>query len=130
MAWLLKTQNKLKEKSLTAEIIPGNSVGLLYGFLYGCKAVTSGASVVFPKESVKILNFIESGNYTEAGKQHRKVLKLREIIGRCSCPPSAAHFLLNKYGISLGNSRKNWPSISESFGAELVDQIESILCEN
>ena len=130
IAWLLKTQNKLREKSLTAEIIPGNSVGLLYGFLYGCNAVTSGASVVFPKESVKILNLIESGNYTEAAKQHRKVLKLREIIGRCSCPPSAAHFLLNKYGSPLGYPRINWPSISDSLGLELVDQIEKILSQN
>ena len=130
IAWLLKTQNKLKEKSLNSEIIPGNSVGLLYGFLYGCEAVTSGASVVFPKESAKILELLDNGNYLEAVKQHRMVLKLREVIGSSSCPPSAAHFLLRRYRHSLGYPRKNWPSISDSFGSKLLKKIQIILDEN
>ena len=127
IAWLLKAQNKLKEESLNAEIIPGNSVGILYGFLYGCSAVTSGASVVFPKETFKIMEYLEQNNVSKATEQHRFVLKLREAIGLCPSPPSAAHFLLEKYGHSLGYSKSMWPSIDTQLGLKIINSIKEIM---
>ena len=81
-------------------------------------------------ETFKIMEYLEQNNVSKATEQHRFVLKLREAIGLCPSPPSAAHFLLNKYGSPLGYPRINWPSISESLGLELVDQIEKILSQN
>lgn len=119
VAWVVKTQNYLKEQALKAEIIPGNSVGLIYGFLYGCTAVTSGASVVFPKEAANLLQLIKENKISEAVKEHRYVLKLREAMSICSAPPSAAHYLLNKKGKSLGDPRNIWPTINQELGKEL-----------
>ena len=126
VAWVLKAQNYLKEEGLEAEIIPGNSVGLLYGLLYGCKAVTSGASVVFPRETAEVFRLFEEGNIQEAAVQHRFVLKLREAIGMCSAPPAAAHFLLNRYGKSLGVARDLWPALEENLEKLILDRLRSL----
>lgn len=119
IAWVVKAQNLLKDRGYEAEIIPGNSVGLLYGFLYGCKAVTSGASVVFPAEAAKVLALVEAGDWLSAARQHRYVLKLREAMGICSAPPSSAHYLLDGLGHSLGVPRPIWPSVHGDMGAKL-----------
>jgi len=126
IAWLVKTQNYLKEQRLVAEIIPGNTVGILYGFIYGCTAVTSGTSVVFPKETIKVLELLNEDNYTNAALQHRLVLKLRESLNLCSAAPSSAHYLLNKIGPSLGYNRSIWPTVDKEMGQELVSKIKEI----
>lgn len=126
VAWVLKAQNYLKEAGLEAEIIPGNSVGLLYGLLYGCKAVTSGASVVFPKETSEIFRLFEKGEIQQAAIQHRFVLKLREAIGMCSAPPAAAHYLLERYERSLGVGRELWPRVDVEVGNSIMKRISGI----
>lgn len=129
IAWVLKTQNYLKDAGLKAEIIPGNSVGILYAFLYGCTAVTSGASVVFPNESAKILSLLTDNKYSEAAEQHRLVLKLREAMSICSAPPSSAHYLLSETNHDLGLPRDIWPSINDVKGIELKKIISKVLNE-
>ena len=122
IAWILKAQNQLSDAGLAAEIIPGNSVGLLYGFLYGCKAVTSGAAVVFPNEALKVRILLERGDMQGASAQHRYVLKLREAMGICSAPPSSAHFLLQRGSHGLGYPRSIWPILDFQTGQKL-DQL-------
>ena len=129
IAWVLKAQNYLKESGLTAEIIPGNSVGILYAFLYRCTAVTSGASVVFPKETSRIVQLINEHNFREAAEQHRLVLKLREAMSICSAPPSAAHYLLENTEHDLGFPKSTWPTLSDSKQKELSYKIDSILSD-
>lgn len=127
IGWLLKTQKQLQNESLRAEIIPGNSVGILYGFLYGTKAATSGASVVFPKETFKILESFQNGEISKAAAQHKKVLKLREIMNICSSPPSSAHFILKKINHSLGVPRSTWPKVNEKIGEKMMFLIKEVL---
>ena len=119
IAWIVKAQNQLSDAGLSAQIIPGNSVGLLYGFLYGCTAVTSGASVVFPAEAVKVQTLIAQGDISGATEQHRYVLRLREAMAICSAPPSAAHYLLQQGGHSLGYPRPIWPRLDSDTGVKL-----------
>ena len=127
IGWLLKTQKQLQNESLSAEIIPGNSVGILYGFLYGTKAVTSGASVVFPKETFKILELFQNGEISRAAAQHKKVLKLREIMNMCSSPPSSAHYILEEINHSLGVPKSTWPRVNDQLGEKMMFSIKEVL---
>lgn len=127
IAWVLKTQNYLKDANLNAEIIPGNSVGILYAFLYGCTAVTSGASVVFPKETSRIVDLINQSDFAGAAEQHRLVLKLREVMGYCSAPPSAAHFLLSGLDCDMGAPRSIWPTVENDLANKISSEINRIL---
>lgn len=125
VAWIVQAQEQLAEAGLSAQIIPGNTVALVYGRLYGCKAVTSGAAVVFPKETAEIYRLIDSGDISGAVRQHRKVLALRSAMGLCSAPPSAAHQLLRKRGQDLGMCRDLWPSPDDSLLARMEQRIEA-----
>jgi 4-hydroxy-tetrahydrodipicolinate synthase len=126
VSWLIKTQYLLKQNSLKANIIPGNTVGILYGLIYGCKAFTSGASVVFPKEVVKIKKLFYENKIIEATNQHIKVLKLRESMSICSSAPSTAHFLLREMDKSLGYNRKIWPDFETDDYKILLEKINNI----
>jgi dihydrodipicolinate synthase/N-acetylneuraminate lyase len=128
IAWILKAQNQLCDQGLSAEIISGNSVGLLYSFLYGCNAVTSGAAVVFPSQTVKVPNLLNAGDLAGAAEQHRFVLKLREAMSLCSAAPSAAHYLLQKLQLpTLGYPRSIWPKVDRVLAAKIDLAISRIL---
>jgi len=99
----------------------------LYAFLYGCTAVTSGASVVFPKETSRILDLINESDFAGAAEEHRTVLKLREVIGYCSSPPSAAHYLLRDFEYNLGIPRPIWPTVDSELAIRISTEINRIL---
>ena len=120
VAWVTKAQEKLVEAGLKAQIIPGNTVGLVYGRVYGCDAVTSGAAVVFPRETAAIHRYLDAGNVPDAVAQHRYVLALRAVIGLCSAPPASAHRLLQGRGPTLGMARPMWPEVDDA----LLDRME------
>ena len=126
VAWIIKAQEFFANRGLKAQIIPGNTVGLVYGPLYGCPAVTSGAAVVFPRETVEIHRRIDQGDVAGAVAQHRYVLALRSVIGMCSAPPAAAHVLLKGRGPELGFARATWPLISDELLAKMEKKIASL----
>lgn len=109
IAWVAQAQDLLAARRLQAEIVPGNTVGLVYGALYGCHAVTSGAAVVFPDETAEVQRRLVAGDVAGAVSQHRYVLGLRRAIGQCPAPPAAAHLLLRARGRDLGLPRAPWP---------------------
>jgi dihydrodipicolinate synthase/N-acetylneuraminate lyase len=113
VAWVTKAQEGLAAAGLEGQVIPGNTVGLVYGRIYGCDAVTSGGAVVFPGEAAQIHRYLDDGNVAAAVAQHRYVLALRAAIGLCSAPPAAAHRLLDSIGHSLGRTRPIWPQVDE-----------------
>lgn len=120
VAWITQTQDQLAEAGLSAQIIPGNSIALVYGRLYGCDAVTSGAAVAFPAETAAIHAFLDGGDVGAAVAQHRYTLNLRKAMGLCPAPAAAAHWLLKSLGQDLGMPRAPWPT----FHRELMDRIE------
>jgi len=113
VAWVTKAQEGLVAAGFEGQIIPGNTVGLIYGRIYGCDAVTSGGAVVFPDEAAQIHRFLGEGNVESAVVQHRYVLALRAAIGLSSAPPAAAHRLLESIGHSLGRARPIWPEVND-----------------
>ena len=126
VAWIIKAQELFEAKGLKAQIIPGNTVGLVYGPLYGCPAVTSGAAVVFPGETAEIHRRLDHGDVAGAVAQHRYVLALRSVIGMSSAPPAAAHRLLHGRGPELGMARPIWPLISDELLARMERKIASL----
>lgn len=123
VAWIMQMQEQLAGRGLEAQILPGNSVGLVYGRLYGCDAVTSGAAVVFPDETAEIHRLLDAGDVAGAVRQHRFVLQLRQAIGLCSAPPAAAHHLLRNRGHDYGLPRPTWPAID----AALLERMEAAI---
>lgn len=124
VAWIIKAQQYLKEQGQSAAIIPGNTVGLVYGKMYGCAAATSGAAVVFPRETVEVHRRIDLGDIAGAVAQHRFVLELRSAIGRSPAPPAAAHGLLSNSGPDLGRPRGVWPEVKGEALAAIEGAIE------
>jgi dihydrodipicolinate synthase/N-acetylneuraminate lyase len=125
IAWITQAQDLLARAGLYAEIIPGNSIALVYGRLYGCPAVTSGAAVAFPAETAKIHKLLDSNDVAGAINQHRYVLNLRKAMGLCSAAPVAAHSLLRTMGQDLGFAREPWPRIDEALLARINEAVEA-----
>lgn len=125
VAWITQTQDRLAAAGLQAEIIPGNSVALVYGKLYGCAAVTSGAAVAFPAETARIYELIDAGDVNAAVAQHRYVLALRSALGLCSSPPSAAHALLRRMGRDFGAPRQTWPQVDDAFTDKIQKAVDA-----
>jgi dihydrodipicolinate synthase/N-acetylneuraminate lyase len=125
VAWVTKAQEGLAAAGLEGQIIPGNTVGLIYGRIYGCDAVTSGGAVVFPDEAAQIHRLLDEGDVAAAVRQHRYVLALRAAIGLCSAPPAAAHSLLNAIGHSLGVGRPVWPQVDEQLFDKMFRAIDA-----
>ena len=126
VAWIIKAQELFETRGLKAQIIPGNTVALVYGPLYGCPAVTSGAAVVFPRETAAIHARLDRGDVAGAVAQHRYVLALRSVLGMCSAPSAAAHVLLKGRGPELGHARAIWPQISSDLLAKMEKRIAGL----
>lgn len=71
--------------------------------------------------------YFKNGQVPKVAVQHRYILKLREAIGMCSSPPSAAHYLRGKYGRSLGAARDLWPEVDKPLAKRMDSKIRFIL---
>tara|TARA_B100001057_G_scaffold500364_1_gene614998 strand:+ start:7828 stop:8718 length:891 start_codon:yes stop_codon:yes gene_type:complete len=111
ISWLIKTKNILKRKKLNSEIIPGNTQALIYGFLYGCSSVMTGASIVYPKTVRKIYDLIKQKKIKPAIDLHEKILNLRSMFG--ISPPATAQALISNRIYNLGNSHPLWTKIKK-----------------
>ena len=117
LAWLIKTKSLLKSNNKSAEIIPGNSVAMLYAFLYGCESITSGASVVYPDIASSIYTLCLNKDFEGAAYKHSLLLSLRQFMNATPSAPSMAYALLNHFDgkPSLGHPPTLWskPSFTD-----------------
>lgn len=117
LAWIIKTKNIQKKKNLKSDIIPGNTLALVYGFLYGCKSVMSGTATVYPKSVKKIYDLINKKKIKQATAIHEKILIIRSKFQ--NAPPVYAQSLIRKQLYNLGESHHLWPSSKRSILKEI-----------
>ena len=111
LSWIIKSKNLLIKKKIKSDIIPGNTQALVYGFLYGCSSVMTGASVVYPKSVRKIYDLIKKNKFKQAVDLHEKILNVRSMFG--DSPPATAQALLLKTSHNLGNSSQLWSPVKK-----------------
>lgn len=131
LAWVVKVNNLINSCSeySSLQVIPGNTISIVYAFLYGLKAVTSGTSVVYPEQTVRIVNLINNNDFYQAAHLHQHVLALRQNFNIISSAPSSAHFLLRSLHSEscLSYSRSEWPIPSKEQELSLLTRSDEIL---
>lgn len=127
VGWIMSTQAKLAERGLKAEIIPGNTTAMLYAHTYGLKAVTSGASVTFPKLSADVFSALDNGDQQRAADLHAQLLHTRRAILRYGNPAMVTYGLLAAMEApDIGIPRTPWRTISRDDAKHLLDELRGI----
>ena len=127
VGWLMACQALLTDEGLEAEIIPGNSTAMLYAHIYELKAVTSGASVTFPKLSADIFNALNDGQLAHAAQLHALLLRTRRTILNYGNAAMATYALLHIMDIPpLGVPRPPWKTLKRGHARELLADLRSI----
>lgn len=127
VGWIMSAQARLADLGLTAEIIPGNTTAMLYAHGYGLKAVTSGASVTFPRLSADVFNALERGDWAYAERQHAVLMRTRRAILRYGNPAMATYGLLQAMGVpDLGVPRIPWKGLEAEQAKALLSELAAI----
>lgn len=127
VGWIMSAQARLADLGLTAEIIPGNTTAMLYAKAYGLKAVTSGASVSFPRLSADVFTALEQEDWVNAGRQHAVLMRTRRAILRYGNPAMVTYGLLQAMGApDLGVPRMPWKGLEAAQARALLSELAAI----
>lgn len=125
--WLTETIDLLDQAGIDdCEIMPGNTSGLLFGLMYGVKAIVSGTAVTSPELASRVIEAWHAGRKDEAARLHRRLLKIQRAISKVGKPPVLACGLLRRRGIEFGSPRLPWVSPPETELDKLHGRIQEI----
>ena len=126
VGWLMAAQALLEKEDVKATIILGNTTAMLYAKQYGLSAVTSGASVAFPKLSFDIFNSMSS-DFKFASQLHHLLMSTRRIAAQYGNPAMVNYSLLKALDIpDLGFPRLPWSDLTRAQSDRLLSDIREI----
>jgi dihydrodipicolinate synthase/N-acetylneuraminate lyase len=125
--WLTDAIDLLEQAGIKdCEIMPGNTSGLLFGLMYGVKAIVSGTAVTSPELCNAVIAAWKAGENDKAARLHRRVLTIQRTITKLGKPPVLAYGLLKRLGVDIGAPRLPWMAPAETELDKLHARIKEI----